>query len=558
MGLECAGPADLARSLDEALRRDDRALKFYDFGGLAHSETRPQFGDQVRRLTQELKALGVGPGVVVAVMGTTSPELCHLCAAIWSAQGVLTVLATPTRLGSFEEFLNQTLGKLTASGAELLVGDPSVVEGFKDVAACPVVGWDSLQSVTFQAKAGDSRLLEQGVSLIQFSSGTTREPQPIMLSARALLANSRAVLDKFPGGAQSQTSVSWLPLYHDMGLIGGFLMPLLGGAQMVLMGPEVFAARPLTWLEAISKERGTTSSAPNFALAHCANRIDDDAVQALDLSSWAIAMVGAEAVRPTTLRGFAERFAEAGFRESAFSPVYGLAEATLAVTFSPLGEGLKTLSLDDGALSSCGQVVSGGRESPSLGRPLDGVQVAIRADGQNLPEDRLGEVFVKGPSLFSGYLGEAGRPRALGADGWLDTGDMGFLHEGELHLYGRRRDILLLDGRNHDPSLLEEAMETIPCLRRCCAFTQESQTTDKDELIAVCEVALSFEGDLNELRERIVTACHQGAGLIPNAVVLVRSGSLPSTSSGKLRRIESSKAYRSDALDLLVGEPVSP
>lgn len=558
MGSERTGQEELARSLDKALRREDRSLTFYDFDGLASSETRAQFGDQVRSLTHGLKNLGVGPGVVVAVMGATGPELCRLCAAVWCAQGILTVLATPTRLGSLEDFLSQTLGKLTASGAELLVGDPSVVDGLQDLASCPVVGWDSLDSFVFEAKLGDPRLIDNEVSLIQFSSGTTREPQPIMLSAGALLANSRAVLAKFPGGAHSHTSVSWLPLYHDMGLIGGFLMPLLGDAQMVMMAPEVFAARPLTWLEAISKERGTTSSAPNFALAHCAKRIDDDAIRSLDLSSWTIAMVGAEAVRPATLREFAERFSPAGFREKAFSPVYGLAEATLAVTFSPLGEGLKTFSLDDDALSSTGRALSGDRESPSLGLPIDGVEVEIRAQGQALPEDRLGEVFVKGPSLFSGYLGMQGRPGALGADGWLDTGDMGFLHMGELHLYGRRRDILLLDGRNHDPSLVEGAMETIPCLRRCCAFTQEVQTGDKDQLIVLCEVAMSFEGDPEELRKEIVTACYRGSGLIPSAVVLVRSGSLPSTSSGKLRRLESSKAYQSGALELLVGEPVFP
>jgi acyl-CoA synthetase (AMP-forming)/AMP-acid ligase II len=537
----------LSQALHQAFEEGaQRALKLYDFEGEAACLSFAELGQQVEGTAQRLAGAGVGPGVVVALMGPTSVELCRTAAALWMLGAAVTVLPTPSRLGSLESFLMETLAKLEGSQASLLVGEPSMVEAFAEMLSIPALSWEALQ-----AGQACQVVLKAGVpsALVQFSSGTTREPQPILLSQEALLANARAVLARFPGGADQHSCVSWLPLYHDMGLIGCFLMPLLAPGDLTLMGPEVFAARPVTWLEAISRERATTSSAPNFALAYCADRISEDQLEGLDLSCWTIAMVGAEPVRPQTLRRFAERFAAAGFDARAFSPVYGLAEATLAVTFSPLGEGLKTLSLDSQTLATSGRVVAGSRESVSLGTPIDGVQVSVRDEQGELGEDRLGEVYVKGPSLFSGYLGQDSSQR-LTAGGWLRTGDMGFLHDGQLHLYGRRRDILLLDGRNHDPSLLEGAVEVLEPLRRCCAFMREAAEGDRDLLVLACEVAHSFAGDPLELRREIFAKGRAASGLTPAQLVLVKAGSLPSTSSGKLRRGETARLYTAGGLEL--------
>ena len=542
----------LAEALEQAFRDGaDRVLKFYEFEGETAGYTFAEFALQVQESAGQLQALGVKPGVVVALLGPTSPELCRVAVAVWSLGATLTVLPTPSRLGSLETFLMDTLNKLSQSQTGLLLGEASMVEAFREVLSIPALAWDALEDgATAPPPVTDIR-----AALIQFSSGTTRDPQPILLSDRALLANSRAVLARFPGGGSQHSCVSWLPLYHDMGLIGCFLMPMLAPGNLTLMGPEVFAARPVTWLEAISRERATTSSAPNFALAYCADRISEDQMAGLDLSCWSISMVGAEPVRPHTLRRFAEKFAAVGFDSRAFSPVYGLAEATLAVTFSPLGEGLTTLGVDSEALAGEGKVLAGDRESVSLGRPIDGVQVSIRDEqDREVGERVLGEVVIYGPSLFSGYL-EGDTEGKMTSDGWLRTGDMGFLHEGDLHLYGRRRDILLLDGRNHDPSLLEGAVEVLEPLRRCCAFTQEPPEGDRDLLVLVCEVSLSSTTDPEELRREILSRGRAASGLTPNVLVLVKSGCLPSTSSGKLRRAEAARLFAAGELELWEPEP---
>lgn len=542
----------LAAALKESLSGCSRRLGFYGFDGPSGGCSYDELLRGARATSARLKALGVGPGSVVALLGPTSLELCRAALAVWLRGATLTVLPTPTRLGSLEAFLMETLAKLAGSQAGLLLGDGAMTEAFAPMLEIPVLDWERLENGRLPEVALSAA--STSAALVQFSSGTTRDPQPILLSAEALLENSRAVLSCFPGGAEQHSCVSWLPLYHDMGLIGCFLMPLLASGDLTLMGPEVFAARPVTWLEAISRERATTSSAPNFALAYCADRISDEQMAGLDLSCWSIAMVGAEPVRPATLRRFSERFASVGFDARAFSPVYGLAEATLAVSFSPLGEGLKTARFDGERLASSGEVVPGDRESPSLGRPLPGVRIAIRAEAEVLGEDRLGDVYVNGPSLFQGYLG-ADAGDKLDSDGWLRTGDMGFLHQGELYLYGRRRDIVLLDGRNHDPSLLESAAEALEPLRRCCAFLREGE--EKDALVMACEVAQSCAEAEKTLREVILGAVRAASGLTPALLLLVKAGSLPSTSSGKLRRSETARLHEQGALERWEPEPVA-
>lgn len=546
--LEQAMLPPLASALFKAWKQGgEKRLAFVDFDGLSHELSYAEFQAEVRLTSERLRALGVVPGVVVALLGPTSRELCRAAAAVWCSGATLTVLAIPSRLSSLEGFLMETLSKLAQSRAGLFLGEKDMVEAFREMLSIPVLSWEELEQGTPRGEVASAGV---EAALIQFSSGTTRDPQPILLSAEALLANAGAVLAQFPGGADQHSCVSWLPLYHDMGLIGCFLMPMLAPGDLTLMGPEVFVARPSLWLETISKRRATTSSAPNFALAYCADRVRPEQVEGLDLSCWSIAMVGAEPVRPATLRRFSRIFAPLGFDERAFSPVYGLAEATLAVTFSPLGEGLKTLSYDPQSMATDGLYRDGSLESPSLGRPLAGIELEIRdQSGSPLEEGRLGEVYLRGPSLMSGYLGGDGAASRLGDDGWLRTGDMGFLYRGELHLYGRRRDILLIDGRNHDPSLLEGVLESLPPLRRCCAFTHEFGP-ERDGLVLACEVKSDFAGPQQPLRDQILALTREHSGLLVSDLLLLEPGSLPVTSSGKLRRQEAAKHYAGGRMEL--------
>lgn len=541
------GEANLAKALSQAWKAGaDKRLAFVDFDGRSESLSYAEFSAQAEALAGRLKSLGVAGGTVVALLGPTSLELCRAAAAVWLSGATLTVLATPSRMSDLEGFVMETLSKLAQAKTSLLLGEQDMVEVFREMLSIPVLAWPELDSAAFEGLEGSAPVVARdgsAAALIQFSSGTTRDPQPILLSEQALLANARAVLAQFPGGAQNHSCVSWLPLYHDMGLIGCFLMPMLAPGDLTLMGPEVFVARPSLWLETISQQRATTSSAPNFALAYCADRITPEQVEGIDLSCWKIAMVGAEPVRPLTLRRFAQRFQPYGFDPRAFSPVYGLAEATLAVTFSPLGQGLRTLGYDAVSMAAEGVYRPGETESVSLGLPLEGISLQVRdPHGTPLQSGRLGEVYLRGPSLMSGYLGVEDSSSRLGADGWLRTHDMGFLHQGELHLYGRRRDILLLDGRNHDPSLVEAVTEELDCLRRCCAFTHEF-ASERDALVLACEVRKDFSGDEQLVREQILAAVRDRNGLIVSDLVLLMPGSLPVTSSGKLRRQEAARLY---------------
>lgn len=538
----------LASALRQAWKLGgEKTLAFVDFDGMTVELSYSEFQAQVEATAQRLVSLGVGPGVTVALLGPTSLELCRAAAAVWCVGGTLTVLALPSRLSSLEGYVMETLSKLAQARVGLLLGEADMVETFREMLELAVLSWEELEAGRSVGAVEPSGFTS---ALVQFSSGTTRDPQPILLSAEALLANARAVLEQFPGGADTHSCVSWLPLYHDMGLIGCFLMPMLAPGDLTLMGPEVFVARPELWLETISARRATTSSAPNFALALCADRIRLEQVAELDLSCWSIAMVGAEPVRPGTLRRFAERFAPIGFSEKAFSPVYGLAEATLAVSFSPLGGGLKTLGYDPDALAQEGRYQSGESQTPSLGRPLRGLSLEIRdPDGRPLDEGRLGEVYLKSPSLMSGYLdGQEGSSR-LDRNGWLGTGDMGFVYQEELYLYGRRRDILLLDGRNHDPGLVEGALEVLPALRRCCAFTVETGP-DRDGLVLACEVAKDITVEEGSLRTEILATVRRQSGLAAHNLVLLKAGTLPVTSSGKLRRQEAARLYQEHGLEL--------
>lgn len=525
----------------------EKTLAFVDFDGQAVELSYQDFQAQVEATATRLQSLGAGPGVVVALLGPTSLELCRAAAAVWCVGGTLTVLALPSRLSSLEGYVMETLSKLAQARVGLLLGEADMVETFREMLDLPVLSWEALEA---GGSVGDVARSGFEAALVQFSSGTTRDPQPILLSAEALLANARAVLEQFPGGADTHSCVSWLPLYHDMGLIGCFLMPMLAPGDLTLMGPEVFVARPVLWLETISARRATTSSAPNFALALCADRVGLQQVAKLDLSCWSIAMVGAEPVRPGTLRRFAETFAPIGFSEKAFSPVYGLAEATLAVSFSPLGGGLRTLCYDPDVLAQEGRYQPGESETPSLGRPLRGVSLEIRSpDGDRLEQGQLGEVYLKSPSLMSGYLDGEEDSSRWDDNGWLRTGDMGFLYQEDLYLYGRRRDILLLDGRNHDPGLVEGALEALPTLRRCCAFTVETGP-ERDGLVLACEVAKEATIEEGPLRTEILALARRQSGLVAHDLVLLKAGSLPVTSSGKLRRQEAARLYQEQGLEL--------
>ena len=496
--------------------------------------------EQALSVAADLVRRGVRKGDRVALVLPTSPEFVQCFFGVLCAGAIPVPLYPPLRLGKLDEFHRRTTAMLKAVDAAMVVTDERI-RRFLGVAvanSAPALG-----CVTASSLGGPiSEAVEvapDDVAVIQFSSGTTNDPKPVALTHANLLSNL-ATLEHYitADGARPVVGVSWLPLYHDMGLIGKLLSAFYIQAKVVLLPPELFVAVPGAWLRAISRHRGTITAAPNFAFGLCLKRISDDELEGVDLSSWSICLNGAEAVSAATQRRFSERFGRWGFRAKSFTPCYGMAEASLAVTFKAPGTSFKTLGVDGDKLASEGIVEPGGKEIVSAGPPLTGMGVEIRDDhGAALPPGHVGHIFVSGPSIMAGYFGRPDLTDRALQDGWLNTGDRGFIHDGELYVCGRQKDIVIVRGANHAPEEFEAALEGLPGVRTGCAVAVGFVPPgDDDEALAML-VETTSDATPNLLQD-VASRVQQHTGILPARVELLAPGTLPRTSSGKLRRHE--------------------
>jgi acyl-CoA synthetase (AMP-forming)/AMP-acid ligase II len=347
--------------------------------------------------------------------------------------------------------------------------------------------------------------------------------------------------------------VSWLPLYHDMGLIGTVFLAVERPGPLALIPPEVFITRPAAWLRAISRCRATLSVAPNFAYALCTRKVRDEEMEGVDLSSWEVAINGAETVAPAVVRAFAERFARWGFRPEAMTPVYGLSEAALAVTFSDPRRPFAARTFDRAALArGRATPATAGRELAGVGRPLPGFALTIAdARGREVPVGTVGRILVSGPSLMDGYLGRPEATAAVLHDGRLDTGDLGFVLDGELFITGRGKEILIVNGQNFAPEELERAVESVPGVRPGCAvaasWLPDGEATER-VLLLVENARGCPEADREALPERCREAVIAATGVRPDEVAALAPDTLPRTSSGKLRRREALRGFLAGTL----------
>ena len=551
----------------ERAARGELGVRFLDRRERATYLTYAELLRRARRVAGGLVRLGLAPGDRVGLVLPTGPEFYDAFFGVMLAGAVPVPVYPPVRLGRLEEYHQRTSAMLRSVGARLLLTDARVrrILGQTADRARPPLGTRTVAEVP----RGDGPLplvRADDVAMIQLSSGTTVAPKPIPLTHGQVLANVEcilgAIMEAHPEGPSfKHAGVCWLPLYHDMGLVGCVMTALAHPGELTLIPPELFVARPAVWLRAISRYGGTISPAPNFAYGLCADRVRDEELAELDLSSWRVALNGAEPVTPTVLQRFVQRFSGCGLRPEALTPVYGLAEASLAVTFSALDRPFTWRAFHRGELSREGlaRPADDGHPLVSLGRPLPGFSLSVvDRQGQQCAPDQLGRVLVRGPSVMDGYHQQPELSADVLQGGWLDTGDLGFLHLGELYLYGRAKEIIILRGRNLAPQEIEQALDALPDVRTGCSAAVGVVQPDGDgeELVVLVERARDTAMDADELERLVHQRITRQTGLAAARVVVLEPGTLPRTSSGKIRRGEAARQLAEGTLS--PPKPVTP
>ncbi len=542
------------RTLCEALVRAGQTasgVTFIEHDGRSIELSYKQLLDHACVLGGSLRASGLQTGDRVALV---LPEISAFVPAFFgiAAAGLVPVpLCPPAQAGDVPTFTRQSREVMAAARAAAVItsADLAPLLALHDMAT-QVLVFDDLQ--TGPALSAPIHVPMDAPALLQFTSGSTAAPKGVVLSHRSIHANVTSVGGPFGlNTSASDVAVSWLPLYHDMGLIGMLLGAIYTLVPVVLLSPVLFLKRPSSWLEAISKYRGSISFAPNFAYELCRRRVKPSQIATLDLSSWRIAGCGAEPIRPESLRAFATHFAPAGFRESSFVASYGLAEHTVAATFSL--NGLKVDVVDAERLVRDSRAVPVVNGSPAVrlvgcGKPFPGHALKIVDDDFNeLPERHVGSILLKGPSAMTGYFENPVATHETIHDSWLETGDLGYLADGELYVCGRTKDLIIRQGRKYHPPDLEAAIAdggSIP-LAGIVVFGI-SHLEDEDEVVAVVETrAASRRDDITDYARRRV---RETAGLELDRVIVTAPGTIPRTTSGKVRRAETRARFEAGTL----------
>jgi fatty-acyl-CoA synthase len=546
----------ICEALDYAARGETGFNFFSAKGDLARVLTYRELRERAREFGQGLVRLGLAKGDRLLLIADTDPDfMVAFCGCQYA--GVLPVpVALPMTLGGRAAYVEQLRHQLTGCGAVAALAPDGfltflteaaeglgllLVGGPKDFAALPREG-------------ADLRPFGKGdQSYLQFSSGSTRFPKGIDIPQRSIMANANAITLDGLDINRGDRCTSWLPLYHDMGLVGFMLVPLSTQMSVDYIATRDFARRSLTWLKLISEQGGSLSYSPSFGYELCTRRLREGSEVKLDLRSWRGAGIGGDMVQHPILQKFAEAFAPHGFRPTAFVPSYGMAETTLAMSFAPLNRRYVVDEIDREALAERNLAVPAQRGPKTrafvaCGRALQGHAFEVRDPaGRTLPERSVGRIFYRGPSVMRGYYEQPEMTaEVLNADGWLDTGDLGYLLHGEIVITGRAKDLIILNGRNIWPQDLEWAAEELDELRRgdVAAFS-----VDEDEIESVVVLVQCRLGDPGQ-RERLrreVYALLQRAHGVEARVALVPPKALPQTSSGKLSRAKAKANYLSGA-----------
>jgi len=527
------------------LRLDDESEQSITYGEL---------WARARAVASGLRAVGIARGDSVALMLRTEPGFFSAFFGVLLAGAVPVPIYPPTRSARLEEYAARQVKILDNARARLLVTFPEVqrVAGLLRARVPSLRGATTLARLTSAPLLAPPTIGADDPALIQYTSGSTGDPKGVLLSHANLLANIRA-LGQVLGLRPDDVCVSWLPLYHDMGLIGIWLGSLYHGVPAVILPPLAFLARPARWLRAISTHRATISAAPNFAFDLCVKRIADAELEGVDLRSWRLAMNGSEAVSAETIERFSRRFAGYGFRATAMCPVYGLAESSVGLTISPAGRGPRVDRVQRAVFERTrhAEAAASGEPSPlvfvACGEPLPGHDVrVVDAAGRVLGDRIEGRVEFRGPSVTSGYFRNPAATAAVLHDGWMDSGDLGYRADGELVVTGRRKDLIIKAGRNLYPQEVEELVGSVPGIRKGCvaAVGVGDPAIGTERLIVIAETRASTTAERSDLeaavRQRVVDAL----GLPPDTVVIAAPGAVLKTSSGKIRRSATRETWR--------------
>jgi 1-acyl-sn-glycerol-3-phosphate acyltransferase len=513
---------------------------------------------EARRTAAGIQALGIRPGENVALMLPTGRDYLTCFYGVLLAGCVPVPIYPPARLTQIEDHMRRHARMLDNAATPILITVPDA----RRIAWLLRAQVPALRRIVVPSEldhtADDLIVPVRGPddsAFLQYTSGSTGDPKGVVLSHAHLLANIRAMGETLEASSED-VFVSWLPLYHDMGLIGAWLGSQYFAVPLVLMPPTAFLTSPVRWLRAIHRHRGTLSAAPNFAYELCLRRLHDDDLAGLDLSTWRVAANGAEPVAPQTVRAFIERFGRYGLRPSAMMPVYGLAEAAVGVAFPPLGRGPRIDRIQRDAFLSRGEAVAA-REGDAVlefagcGSPLPGYQLRVVDDAdREVPDRHQGHVHFTGPSATSGYFRNPEATRLLFHGDWIDTGDLGYLAGGELYLTSRAKDIIIRGGRNLHPHELEQAVGALPGIRAGCVavFGSGERGSGTERLIVVAESRETDADRLGELSDQISAVSSDVLGLPPDDVVMVPPQAVLKTSSGKIRRAAMRQLYESQRL----------
>lgn len=505
------------------------------------------------------QAHGLRPGEHGVLILPTGSDLVAGYFGVMLAGGVPAVMAGPSNRISDHALYVRFLGRVLAkAGARFVLCDDELAAilraaGSAALGGAVVLSRDQIEDLSPDAFPDSVRVAPDDVATIQYSSGTTGTPKGVMLTHRAMLAYLRLLRDG-AGFRPDDVNVNWIPLYHDMGLFGAFLLPLLCGFPAVLIPTMDFLRSPALWFQALHRYRGAVSWAPNFAYSLCAKRIEDEELEGLDLSCWRMAFSASEPVLAHTILDFARRFAPCGYRPETMTPAWGMAETVMAVATHPIGERPVWERVDREKLAAH-QVAepvdaddeARGARIVATGRPLPGVELCIRhpETGEDLPDRHVGQLWVRGPCLFEGYKNDPERTAKVVRGGWFDTGDRAYRVGPDLYFVSREKDLIVIGGEKYAPHDVENVINGVPGVREGCAvaFGVMNPESGTEDLGAVVETKLEDEAALEDLRRAVRQAVTRSLGLGIRHLHLVPPGGVEKTTSGKLARSATRDRY---------------